>query len=234
MTEQQLRRLTGLAALAAVPLYVVAVLLEGNPPADSAAGEQVLAYASGQRTAILVAVFLTGVALTLALAVQVGLARILRHAEGEGGLLAPLGLIGGVAWVVVALAGLGFMLALVYRVPAGDPRLARTLLDLSLLSFTLSAFPTVLNVGAFSLLMLRSPLFPRWVAWLGFLAAGVHLVAGASFAQDGLFSPSLMANLIAPALYTLWALATGIVLLRRGADPAAVATGRPEPLGIAP
>ncbi len=231
LSETSLRRLTGLAALIAVPLYVLAFVLQGNPPSDHTDGSQVLAYATDHRGGILAAVYLAGLVLALALCVQAGLAQILRRAEGGDDLLAGLGLIGGVAWVSVVLAGLGFALALAYRAPAGDPPLARSLLDLALLSFTLSGFPTALNVGAFSFLMLRTRLFPRWVAWLGFLTGGAHLVAGASFAHDGLFTPLVMANLIAPALYIFWVVATGIVLLHTAAG---AATRRTPRIGTTP
>jgi hypothetical protein len=234
MNERSLCRFTGLAVLLAAPLYVAAFLLQGSPPSDRAGGEQVLAYAGDHRTAILAAISLTGLVLALALCVQIGLARILHRAESDGGLLASLGLVGGVGWIVVVLAGLVCTLALAYRPPVGDPQLARSLLDMSVLSFALSAYPTVVNVGAFSLLMLRSPLFPRWVAWLGFLTGAAHLLAGAAFAHDGLFAPSLMANLIAPALYTLWGLATGIVLLRRGTEPTDVVARTTQPVGTLP
>jgi hypothetical protein len=92
----------------------------------------------------------------------------------------------------------------------------------------------VLNVVAFSLLMLRAPLVPRWVAGLGFLAGLAHLVAAGSFAHGGLFAPEIMANLIAPALYVLWVLATGMALVWRSAAATAFTPRRTPPLATRP
>lgn len=223
MNERLVARLTGLAALIAVALYLIAALLQGSPPGGTASGEQVITYASAHHDALLIAIYLTGLAMALVLCVSVGLAALLRDAGKGGDALAAVGLVGGVGWVAVLLAGLGFALGLVYRVPRGDPVLARLLLDLSSLSFTLSAFPTAVNVGAFSLLMLRSRLFPNWLAWFGLLTGAVHLVAGAAFAHDGLLAPQVTAGLIAPALYILWGLCAGIVLLRRAGSLAPAA-----------
>ncbi|HLZ69948.1 MAG TPA: DUF4386 family protein [Dehalococcoidia bacterium] len=229
MNERLVARLTGLAALIAVPLYVIAMLLQGNPPGGTAGGAQVIAYATAHHDALLIAIYLTGLALALALCVSVGLAALLRG-DGEGtGVIAVVGLVGGVGWVATVLVGLLFPLGLVYRTPGGDPAVARLLLDLSALSFTLSGFPTAVNVGAFSLLMLRSRLFPNWLAWLGLLTGAAHLVAGAAFAHDGLFAPEVAAGQIAPALYILWGLCIGMVLLRRAGSiaPARIGAVRP-------
>jgi uncharacterized membrane protein len=58
-------------------------------------------------------------------------------------------------------------------------------------SATLSAFPTIVSVVAFSLLLVRT----------------------GAFAQDGFFSPSVVSVFVAPPLYFLWILILSVALL---------------------
>jgi hypothetical protein len=72
---------------------------------------------------------------------------------------------------------------------------------------------------SYALLILRGDLLPSWVAWLGFLAALVHIVGAVSFASSGWLSPSGLSVFVAPPLYYLWILAASALLLRRPARP---------------
>lgn len=87
---------------------------------------------------------------------------------------------------------------------------------MAVLGATLSAFPTAVSVGAFSVLILRTGALARWVGWFGFIVVAAHLVAAGAFDQDGFFSPSVVSVFVAPPLYFTWVLFASLaVLLRR-------------------
>jgi hypothetical protein len=115
-------------------------------------------------------------------------------------------------WAIV-LGGLVFVLELGYRSASLDPATAKLLSDLALLAATLSAFPTAVSVGAFSMLILRTGALARWIGWLGFIVVAAHLVAAGAFAQDGFFSPSVVSVFVAPPLFFIWILITSFAVL---------------------
>lgn len=119
---------------------------------------------------------------------------------------------GYIVWAIV-LGGLIFVLELGYRSATLDPATAKLLSDLALPAATLSAFPTVVSVGAFSVLILRTGALAHWIGWLGFSVVAAHLVAAGAFAQDGFFSPSVMSVFVAPPLFFIWVFITSLAML---------------------
>jgi Domain of unknown function (DUF4386) len=112
-----------------------------------------------------------------------------------------------------------------FREGSGDPQTYRTLMDVYALMLVMSGVPTAVSLIAISLAVLRTRLFPSWLAWYGFAVAAVHLVSAGSFARDGFFTPTIVAGTIAPVLFEVWVLAISVLLLmRRGnADGSAAA-----------
>ncbi|MGA8725029.1 MAG: hypothetical protein WB565_08295 [Acidimicrobiales bacterium] len=180
-------------------LFVVANVLIGNEPGAGAAPATVVKYFNAHRAAETAGVFVVAfavVALTFFLA-------SLRHTlsrTDEGGYLANVVTAGGAVYAVGLLMMATFMLA---SVDAAHYHLAGTAQTLNLLSND-TWVPVVVGLSLLGLgtgvSALRSATLPKWLGWVS-VVFGVLALAGPAGA---------IAFLIAP----VWALVTGIVILR--------------------
>lgn len=213
MKNVPLRRFAALAGIASVILYVLGDALIADLPSINASGRTFAAYAAGHQTQLLMFVYVWGATVAFNLIFLTGLWSILRHDARASEVLSTLALGAGyMVWAIV-LGGLIFVLELGYRSATLDPSTAKLLSDLALLAATLSAFPTVVSVGAFSVLILRTGALPRWIGWMGFVVVAAHLVAAGAFAQDGFFSPSVVSVFVAPPLFFFWVLVASLAVL---------------------
>lgn len=156
----------------------------------------------------------------------------LRRAEGGSGWLSLTAFGAGLMSVTIKVASAAPVLAARYRAPGGlDPQIARTLQDINNASFFLTFFPLAVFLGAFAIVANRSDTLPGWLGWfamvlaVAFLAGGV--VGSADLASDWAGFPML--------IFTLWVVATGVVLIRRTGEPLPVDrdahVGRATPVG---
>src|SRR6185312_3142098 len=152
-----LRRFTTLAGIASVILYALGDALIADLPSINAPARVFATYAAGHQAQFLGFVYVWGATVALNIIFLTGLWRILRHKPVRAAeVLATLALgAGDRVWAIV-LGGRIFVLELGYRSVSLDPATAKLLSDMALLGATLSAFPTAVSVGAFSLLLLRT------------------------------------------------------------------------------
>jgi hypothetical protein len=220
MKDVPLRRFTALAGIVSVILYALGDALIADLPSINAAASTFAFYATGHQTQLLMFVYVWGATVAFNLVFLTGLWSIMRPDERGSEVISTLALGAGyMVWAIV-LAGLIFVLELGYRSATLEPATAKLLSDLALLAATLSAFPTVVSVGAFSVLILRTGALPRWIGWLGFVVVAAHLVAAGAFAQDGFFSPSVVSVFVAPPLFFIWVfIASLAVLFARSRKP---------------
>jgi hypothetical protein len=203
MGQQQTARFTATAGIVAILFYIVTVVLIADFPGVDSSATQLASYFAGHSTQMLLEGYCWGLVAAATLCFLTGLWAVFRRSENEGGVLATLGL----------GAGLTPALVLGYRAGSLAPSEVKLLADSLLLGTTLSALPTVVSVGAFSVLILRKGAAPRWIGLFGFLVIIAHLVDAGSFAQDGLFSPTGVPVYVAPILYYLWMLSLSVALL---------------------
>lgn len=147
--------------------------------------------------------YTTSVGLIACLWFMIGLALILRRYEH------------GVPWRSAFLAAAGVITvvsgqiaswdAAVFRSGTIDPRVATYAYDLGGISFA-NSWVAAGAVGICAgLIMLRTPLLPRWVAWWG-LTAGIGEVLARAFFRHGFaYAPF--------ALFWVWVLVVSILLL---------------------
>jgi hypothetical protein len=213
MKGVSLRRFTALAGIASVILYALSDALIADLPSIDAPARTFASYAAGHQTQLLLFVYVWGATVAFNLVFLTGLWSYLRHNARASEVFSTLALGAGyIIWAIV-LGGLIFVLELGYRSASLEPTIAKLLSDMALLAATLSAFPTVVSVGAFSVLILRTGALPRWIGWLGFVVVAAHLVAAGAFAQDGFFSPSIVSVFMAPPLFFIWVIAASLALL---------------------
>jgi hypothetical protein len=221
MSEQQLRIWTAVAGIAtvAVTIVAIAIFLSVGPPDESDSGPQIAAFFADNRLPVLVALYAAAIGTGFNLAFYVLLRDVLRRLDAGVETLATLGAIGGVTFIAVIYAAFGVLAQLAFREGGGDPQTQRALLDVYALMLAMSGVPTAVSLIAISVVVLRTRLFPQWLAWYGFAVAAVHLVSAGSFSREGFFTPTIVAGTIAPLLFELWVLAICVVLLMRRGRP---------------
>lgn len=213
MVQQRAARFTAVAGIVAVVFYIATVSLIADFPAANTPAQQLTSYIASHSTQMLLEGYGWGIVAAATLCFLTGLWGVLRQVEGESGVLSMLGLGAGLVIFAIALAGLAPALVLGYRAGSLAASDVKLLTDTLLLGATMSALPTVISVGAFSAIILRTGAVPRWLGVFGILVMLAHLVDAGSFAQDGLFSPSGVPVYVAPILYYLWMLSLSIALL---------------------
>ena len=183
-------------------------------PGTGASPSQIAGYVDVHRSALLVAMILSTIAVGLWLAFGVGVWAWLRGTRPAAwsGLLVCF-LVGLVSFVTLLLAGFTVAFVLFYRAPnAPDPRL---LYDLAFGLLAMSGVPTALALGSYAAQVFGDNRLPSWSAWVAVVAALAHLVLLASFViRSGFFSLQGGVIIAIPAVLFAWILATSIVLLR--------------------
>jgi hypothetical protein len=200
----------GLAFVALTVLWAI-VFATADRPSYNSADDAVTEFwsDSGNRRLLLladIAVGLAGVALLWFLG---SFRVVLRRAEGEPARLATIAFVGGVVlatllFVKNAIEG-GIALALEFEQGFTlDPDVFRALNAVFLGLLIHEGLAAAVLVGAASLLVLRTRVFPRWLGWAGLAVAVIALL---SWLIPGL-----------PLVLVLaWILAASIVMLRRPA-----------------
>jgi len=129
-----------------------------------------------------------------------------RRAEGDDGLCAPAGLVGGVALLgPLLLISTAWGAAALEAGVNRDPAVATALLDLGNMAFVLFPFPAALLVAATTLAARPGVLLPGWLARAGLPVAAIMLAMTWFL---GLAQVSFV-------LFALWAAVVAVVLLRQ-------------------
>jgi hypothetical protein len=183
---QQARRdlWTPIAGLLAAVTFVVGLILVSNSPDDSDPDTQVLAWYAdhGHRVGNLIGVFMLAFCGLFVLWFVGGLRQRLRAAEGPGGRLANIALVGAAAFVGTLWIGAAALGAVSAGQEFGSiPALhtadvARYLGATGFVSILIfAAFGAIAMIDAASIVVMRTGILPKWFAWLGFVAAVVLL-----------------------------------------------------------
>jgi hypothetical protein len=175
---------TPVAGVLAAVTFVVGLLFASDSPDTSDPDAKVLAWYAdhGHRVGILVGGFLLAFCGLFFLWFAAGLRQRLRAAEGPGGRLSTVAFGGAVVFVAMLGAGAAALAAIPAEQSFGSGPALHTA---DLARFLPSAgFGAILVFGAFgaialidatSIVILRTGILPRWLAWLGFVAAVVLL-----------------------------------------------------------
>ena len=170
------------SGIAYVALFLIALFVSGDDPGDS--DEEILSYYadSGNRVTDIVGFFLIAVAVLFFLWFVSTLRNRLRSVEPEPKSLSALAFGAGVASAALLMAAAAFFVAISVAVEDTDefrldPNLARLVGDVGYLLFVGSTMVASVLVTATSVLALRTAVLPKWLGWVGFVAALALLVA---------------------------------------------------------
>ncbi|MFN2504148.1 MAG: hypothetical protein ABR540_07955 [Acidimicrobiales bacterium] len=184
-----------------------AVAIGKSPPSSQAPVEEIAAFFADRRTGVLYNSTLVVLgAFALYPWFLASLWRATRKAEGEGGILAVVGFVGGLTLLgplLLQVAGWGA--AALEAGPRRDPSVAAGLMDLGNMGFLLVPIPAAVLIVATSLAGSPGVLLPRWLARAGIPVAAIMLAGGiVGFAPQLLF-----------ALLGLWLAAVALTLMRQ-------------------
>jgi hypothetical protein len=224
MFDTNNRRFAGMAGIAFVVLYLVALIafIPSGLPNSGDPASKVLTYAHVHRSDLLTSAFLQSLAVIPWIAFVSGVVVMMRRSEGETGMWSMMAAIGGALAAAMALVACALGAMLVYRSAAGDGGLARTLLDGNAIVFAMGGLPLAVFVLAASGGLARAGAVGRWMSPVGMLVALIEVVGAAAYARgDGFFSPQGTYSYIAGFAFALWALACGVELMREHAPVAA-------------
>jgi hypothetical protein len=213
-----------IGGIAFVVLMVVGSILIGDVPAPDASQQEVTDYLSDGSNHVrnMVGAYLWVVGALAFLWFLTRLRTDLRRAEGGTGALSNLAFGAGVAFAAVWMVSAAVTAAVAYAVelrdaPVTDPDLVRVLPTTGRLLLLLGAgFAGLLLVLAASVVILRTGVFPRWLAWLGIVAATVLLF-------------DVVYRNILP--FWLWVFIVSSVMLMRRETTASTPVSSPELVG---
>lgn len=215
-------RVGGIAGIFFVVLVAVPGFATSQPPDATDPASKFLAYYQDHRSALIASAFLGTAGIFFAAFYLGGLMVAFRRLGGAPALIVAA-ITGLIITGSVATAGALFTTTAAYRVNGAqhvDAETVRALADASAISFTLIGLPIAAFFAACGLIMVKARFFPAWLAAVAGIAAAAEVVGSAGvFATSGAFAPGGVLGLILGLLpFTLFVLATSIIMITRGDD----------------
>jgi hypothetical protein len=208
-------KLAGLAGILSTALGVAGVIVDEmwTIPGTSATPGEIAGFIDTHRSALLIALVLTTIGVSLWLVFGVGVWLSMRATASEESFLAACFLAGFVSFVTLLFAGFTSFLVLVYRAPvASDPRL---LYDLSFGLLAMSGIPTALALCAYAAQVFRDGRLPSWTAWVAVTAALANLLLLASLViRSGFFSLEGGVIIAIPGTLFVWIIGMSVTMMR--------------------
>ena len=192
-------------------LVLVGVLASAPLPLPDAPNADVVRFYEGSRVAALASSSLQALSAVSLYVFAACVAAFVRVTTSENGALARLTLGGGILAAGFLLLSVLIQWVLALIVTGGELGLVGTLRDLSFLAGGPAHVPLLgLFVGVASIATLRAKALPRWIPWLGIVAAVLSIVSLASL----VFFPASVLIPLGRLLAFVWSVAVGILLVR--------------------
>ena len=221
MSDSRWEQWGPIAGIVFVVLFVVGLFMNNLPSADDSAIKIANYYNDGgKRAVIIIGSYLLWLAGLFFFWFIASLRTRLLAVEGAPGRLTSIAFGGGLIFI-----GMLFVAAACFASVAGDITFgsekfasvdgARYLPELGYPILVIGGmFAAIAMIDAASILILRTKVLPRWIAYFGFFAAVALLFAG-------FFIPMLA--------FVLWVLFVSVAMMRSGQATAAPATPAPAP-----
>src|SRR5215510_8500648 len=209
------QRLWRSAGIQFVVLYIVGAIIYGDQPKIGASSDDLVSFYDGDRTRILIATFIFGLALLNLLWFGAALRSAL-HDMGQGGwgaaATASSAAFAGFLFFLLSVgAGLAYSIA-----GSGNDELTSALNDLTWAGAVMVSFPAAMFVmsGAFGLW--RAGVIPNGFFAVGVAAVVLVLLSGTTWASDGFWAPDgAYSRFISPAIALIWVAVISGLLTRQ-------------------
>jgi hypothetical protein len=203
------------AGIQFVALFVIAYVIYGSQPKIGASAGKLVSFYDGDRTRILIATVLFGLAILNLMWFAAALASVLRDA-GQGGwgsaATAASAALGAVFFVLIIVGA-----ALAYSVAgSGDTALTSGLNDLSWVCVVIASFPAAMLIMAGSFGLWRAGIISSALFSAGVAAVVLVLLGGTTWASDGFWAPDgTYLRYISPLIALAWtAVVSGLLVMR--------------------
>ncbi|HEX2069292.1 MAG TPA: hypothetical protein VHH54_03720, partial [Actinomycetota bacterium] len=185
---------------------------------------QIQGYFREHRDGLLVAGYLTGLAVAFALWFTGSLRSHLMRAEGGTGRMASVAFGGGLVAGTIALIGTAMTSALALSVAQsavpGSQAVTRALFDLGNMAFSLAWFPIAVLVGATALVSSRTGALPTWHGRIsGVLSIALIVAAASTFVESGMLAAGGAFGYAMFLLFVAWVLVTSVLVMQRVSTP---------------
>ena len=166
-----------------IVLFVVGMLLFTTPDVDNSPEKIASFYDDkGNRTELIISGYLLSLSGVFFFWFLGSLRTRLLEAEGGQGRLTSIVFASGIVFVAMLLTAAGSFMFVAGEITFADapvdPEIARVLPDIGFTFLLIGgAFAAIAMTCATSVLIVRTGVFPSWIAWLGFVAAVVLLAA---------------------------------------------------------
>src|SRR5262245_15925621 len=214
MLNPDWERLWRTAGIQFVVLYILAFLIYGDQPKVGASTDSLVSFYDGDRTRILIAAVIAGLAILNLLWFGAALTSALRDA-GQGGwgnaATASSAVLAGLFLLMITIGS-----ALAYSIAgAGDPRLLAALNDLLWVLNVIASFPAAMLIMAGSFGLWRAGMISHRPFSVGVAAVILVLLAGTPWASDGFWAPDgAYLRFVVPIIGCAWVLVVSAFLTR--------------------
>ena len=203
---------------------IVALALPGTPPKADDPTSKIASFLGDHRKEVLVGNFLFGIAAIFFIWWVGTLRSYLRSGEGGEGRLSAAAFGGGIAGVVLLLAGASLFNGVTFELIKGQrasPELVRAIFDAASGVIAMASFAFAAFFGAAACSGARSGALPPWAYWSASVVAVIQVVAGlALFVTSGAFATGgAVPGFVAPAVALLWVVAVSVLMMMRHAVP---------------
>jgi hypothetical protein len=185
MPESRWDRWGPIAGIVFVVLFVVGLSLNNIPSADDSAAKIVNFYNDGgDRAQLIISSYLLWLAGLFFFWFLASLRARLLQVEGVPGRLTSIVFGGGLVFIAMLMVAAACFASVAGDITFGDEKFvgldgARFLPELGYpILLIAGVFAAIAMIDAASVLIMRTSVFPRWIAWFGFFAAVALLFAG--------------------------------------------------------
>jgi hypothetical protein len=198
-----------------VVFFIIAYVIYGNQPKVGASTHKLVSFYDGDRTRILIATVIFGLAVLNLLWFAAALTSTLRDA-GQGGwgaaATASSAALGVVFFVLITLSA-----ALAYSIAgSGNDQITSGLNDLSWVLIVIASFPAAMLIMAGTFGLWRAGIISNALFSAGVAAVVLVLLGGTTWASDGIWVPDgAYSRFITPIISLAWvALVSGLLYAR--------------------
>ncbi len=215
MSSRNWERVTAIAGILTVFLFVAEIATWGNPEYGDPVSKIRTVFVDNQRMAY-VSIELAAWSLVAMLVFAAGFAAILRRLQPDNEILAPVivgsaAIFGGAQIAFGAVSG-ALALEAVHATDSEINMMQAALTYLDALRF----MPFALLTVAAGIAQVSAPGFARWIGWIGIASGAANLVAQLSmFDPMGALGHLGSAGQLGFLLYIIWTVAIAVTLFRR-------------------
>jgi hypothetical protein len=229
MNNVNWERLWRSAGIQFVLLFIVAYVIYGDQPDVGASADELVSFYDGDRTRILIASVIFGLAVLNLLWFVAAVASTLRDA-GVGGwgaaATASSAALAAVFFVLITLSA-----ALAHSVAgSGNDTVTSGLNNVAWVCIVMASFPAAMLIMAGTFGLWRAGIISNALFWAGVAAVVLVLLGGTTWASDGFWAPDgAYSRFISPIIGLAWIAVISGLLVTRGPSTARAAERRAVP-----